>query len=169
MAAIEATGDWRQYVTSDTLQASDLVGKHHVVVIEKVTQAMMTDRQDAKKQKGVLNVYFKGKRKPLVVKAEMSSVIAKIAGSRKCKDWVGIAIEIYPTSVYAFGENHEVVRISPRAPSAASSKAASNVKPEADPPAHDMVPDEIREVASKAPTEEEQREIAERERKEAGR
>ena len=58
--AVVATGPWRQYVTSDTLQAVDLQGKHHVVVIDRVMQATMTDRQDAKKQKGVRNVYFKG-------------------------------------------------------------------------------------------------------------
>lgn len=153
----EATGDWRQYVTSDTLQAVDLQGKHHVVVIEKVVQATMADRKDAKLQRGVLNVYFKGKRKPLIVKAELSDVLSRVCGSRKCKDWVGQAIEIYPTTVYAFGANHDVVRISPKRPNDASAKTAAAAKPEVEPPpANDMAPDEIRE-------------IAEREAKEAGR
>jgi hypothetical protein len=165
---LEATGDWRQYVTSDTLQAVDLQGKHCVVVIQRVTQATMTDRQDSSKEKGVLNVYFKGKRKPLVVKAEMSAVITKIVGSRKCADWIGKAIEIYPTRVWAFGQNHDVVRIVERAPSQADAKVAAEAKSEPEPPATDMKPDEIREKSS-AMTAEEIAEIKRREAEEAGR
>lgn len=166
-----ATGPWRQYVTSDTLQAVDLQGKHHVVVIDRVMQATMTDRQDPTKQKGVLNVYFRGKRKPLVCKAELSDVITKIAGTNLCAKWIGVAIEIYPTKVYAFGQNHDVVRISPKRPTAAQAKEAGGRPPEPEPPPHDMEPDEIREIAAApdAPTEEELAEIARREREGADR
>ena len=162
-----ATGHWRQYVTSDTLQAADLQGRNIVVVIERAVPAQMTDRQDPKKTKGVLNVYFKGKRKPLVVKAELASVISKLAGSTACAKWVGVAIEIYPTTVYAFGQNHEVVRISNKRPTAEQAKAAGGRAPEPEPPENTMDEDEIREGG--APTEEEMREIAERERQEAER
>jgi len=155
--AADATGDWRQYVTSDTLQAADLKGQHLVVVIAKVVQATMTDRKDAKLQKGVLNVYFQGKKKPLVVKAELSGALTKLCGSNKCKDWIGQAIEIYPTQVWAFGANHDVVRISPKRPAAASAKSAASAPAEPEPPPHDMVEDEVREI----PSADEQRAIAE--------
>lgn len=140
-----ATGHWRQYVTSDTLQAIDLQGRNVVVVIDRVSRAQMTDRADPKKAKGVLNVYFRGKRKPLVVKAEIAAVISKLAGSTSCARWVGVAIEIYPTTVYAFGQNHEVVRVSPKRPTAEQAKAAGGRAPEPEPPDTDMAPDEIRE------------------------
>jgi len=161
-----ATGHWRQYVTSDTLQAVDLQGKHHVVVIDRAVPAQMTDRKDSSKSKGVLNVYFVGKRKPLVVKAMLSSVISKLAGSSACKDWVGLAIEIYPTKEWAFGENHDVVRIIPKRPTPEQAKAAGAVAPEPDPPATDMKPDEIREGRGGELTDEEKREILERESRE---
>jgi hypothetical protein len=170
MAQQQATGHWRQYVTSDTLQAVDLQGTAHVVVIDRVVQAAMTDRADPTKQKGVLNVYFRGKRKPLVVKAEMSGVITKLAGSNLCAKWTGVAIEIYPTTVYAFGANHEVVRISPKRPRAAQAKEAGGRPPEAEPPANDMDLDEIREgvapttAPTTAPTADELAEIARLER-----
>jgi hypothetical protein len=146
-AAAAATGHWRQYVTSDTLQAVDLQGRNVVVVIDRVVRAEMTDRKDPKKAKGVLNVYFKGKRKPLVVKAELAGVISKLAGSTACAKWVGVAIEIYPTTVYAFGQNHEVVRISNRRPTADQAKAAGGRAPEPDPdpPDTDLEEDEFRE------------------------
>ena len=165
---LEATGDWRQYVTSDTLQAVDLKGLHCVVIIEKVTQAMLTDKQDSKKQKGVLNVYFRGKNKPLVVKAEVSTVISKVVGSRKCADWIGKAIELYPTRVWAFGENHDVVRVVERAPTVADTKAAAAAKPEPEPAPHDMKPDEIREKTGE-PTADEIAEIKRREAEESKR
>lgn len=168
----QVVGPWRQFVTSDTLQAVDLQGKHHVVVIEKVTQAQMTDRKDPKKAKGVLNVYFRGKRKPLVCKAELSGVITKLAGTNRCEKWLGMAIEIYPTTVYAFGENHDVVRISTRRPSADQARAAgatAAANPEPEPPDTDMLPDEIREQGASGPTAAEMEEIARREREEASR
>jgi len=167
-APADATGHWRQYVSSDTVQAADLEGKSHVVVIDRVVRAQMTDRQDPKKSKGVLNVYFRGRRKPLVCKAELSATISKLAGSTACARWIGVAIEIYPTTVYAFGANHEVVRISNRRPSA--EQAAGGREPEADPPPTDMDPDEIREGAQgDAPTPEEQAAILEQERRATGR
>jgi hypothetical protein len=140
-----ATGHWRQYVTSDTLQAVDLQGRNVVVVIDRVVPAEMTDRKDPKKAKGVLNVYFKGKRKPLVVKAELAGVISKLAGSTACAKWTGVAIEIYPTTVYAFGQNHEVVRISNRRPTPEQAKAAGGRAPEPEPPDTDLEEDEFRE------------------------
>jgi hypothetical protein len=164
-----ATGHWRQYVTSDTLQAVDLKGSRVIVVIERVVQATMTDRADAKKEKGVLNLYFKGKRKPLVCKAEMSAVISKLVGSTLCAKWIGVAIEIYPTTRYAFGANHEVVLVSPKRPTAEQAKTAGAVAQEPEPPPTEMVEDEIREVKGEAPTEDEMREIAQRDREEAAR
>jgi hypothetical protein len=164
-----ATEHWRQYVTSDTLQAVDLKGSRVVVVIERVDSAKMTDRSDSKKEKGVLNVYFKGKQKPLVCKPELCGVLSKLAGSPQCKRWIGMAVELYPTTVFAFGENHEVVRISPKPPTAAQAKTAGARAPDPVPPPTDMVEDEIRTVKGEAPTEDEMREIAERDREEAAR
>lgn len=164
-AGNEATGHWRQYVSSDTLQAADLQGQPHIVTIERVARAQMTDRSDPKKQKGVLNVYFRAKRKPLVCKAELSGVISKLAGSTSCSRWIGVAIEIYPTTVFAFGSNHEVVRISPRRPTAEQAKAAGARAPEPEPATTDMEPDEIRE----GPSPEEVQQILAAERAEAAR
>lgn len=164
-----ATGPWRQYVTSDTLQAIDLQGRNVVVVIDRVVLARMTDRNDPSKEKGVLNVYFKGKKKPLVVKAEMSGVLTKLAGTDECARWVNMAIEIYPTKVWAFGANHPVVRINPKRPTAEQAKVAGGRAPDPEPTPTDLEPDEISERVGGQPTEDEIREIAERERKEAGR
>ncbi len=154
------------FVTSDTLQAADLQGKHHVVIIDRVVPAKMTDRQDQKKVKGVLNVYFRGKNKPLVCKAELSGVITKLVGSPLCKQWIGHAIEIYPTTVFAYGANHEVVRISPKKPTSASAQTASTAKPDPESTPNEMVEDEIREGGP--PSEDEMRDIAAREAKEHG-
>ena len=104
----------------------------------------------------------------------MSAVITKLAGSNRCDRWIGLAIEIYPTNIYAFGENHDVVRISPKRPTADQAKAAgahAQQQPDPEPPANDMEVDEIREgpPASTAPaiSEDEAREILAREAKEA--
>ena len=92
--------------------------------------------------------------------------IARSPISRSMEKWIGVAIEIYPTTVFAFGENHEVVRISSKRPTAEQAKAAGGVAQEPEPPPTDLAEDEIREGGP--PTDEEMRQIVEDERKAAG-
>ncbi len=145
--AQQAQGSWRQFVTSDTLQAADLQGKHHVLVIERVIRAEVADMKDKNVKKGVLNVYFKGRRKPLVCKAEKCGIITKLVGSKNVQDWVGHAIEIYPTTIRAYGEVHDYIDISPKRPNAGDAKSAASAKAEPEPPPSDLLEDEMREIA----------------------
>ncbi len=168
----QAEGHWRTFVASDTVVAADLQGEHHIVVIEKVVKATIADHNDPKIKKGVLNVYFRGRRKPLICKAEKCSIISKLAGSSNCKDWIGVAIEIYPTTIRAYGETHDYIDISPKRPTAAAAKAAGARPPEPEPPPSDFAHGEVREgdqPIGGPPSADEQREIAAREASEARR
>ncbi len=157
---------WRMAITSDTLQAADLQGRDITAIIEKAVPSTVPDRKDPKIEKGVLLVYFKGKRKPLLVKATNAKAIQKLAGSPDIDKWKGVPITMHGTTTFAFGENHEVIRIRPNKPTAALAKDAANAPAEPEPPPTDIPPDHVEtRPPNNGPTADEQAEILAAERK----
>lgn len=58
-------------------------------------------------------VYFSGPKKGLILTPTIFDQIHQATGKDDTDHWVGHTITIYPTTVYAFGANHLVVRVRP--------------------------------------------------------
>ena len=75
-------------------------------------------RETAKDQQGkdeeVLVLHFKDGVKPMILNVTNSKTIEKLTGSSYLEDWSGKTIIIGTESVYAFGKQHDALRIRPR-------------------------------------------------------
>lgn len=116
--------DWRLVIQTDRLNAADLQGRDVTVVIERVVQVEVEDMKDAKKKKTYFDVYFKGKKKPLLFKATNCKTMTKLTGTRITEKWVGVAITLFPTMVKAYGDVVEAIRVRPALPSQEAVDAA---------------------------------------------
>jgi hypothetical protein len=137
---------WRTHIPTDRLCAGDLQGQDLTVVIERVQPVVVDDLADKRKKKSALDVYFKGKKKPLLVKATNAKAISKLVGSPLCEKWINQAITLYPTNVSAFGEMVEAIRVRPNKPGTAATKEAET---RVDPVAQDdLTEDDKRAIAA---------------------
>ena len=93
---------------SEYLNAADLDGKEHRVVIEAVKIEEVPDPNGQKKPKPVMT--FKDRKKRMPLPKTCAKVIAAKYGN-KTEDWGGKTITIYPTTCLAFGSEFECVRV----------------------------------------------------------
>jgi hypothetical protein len=136
---------WRTHIPSDRLSAGDLKGDT-TVVIERVQPVVVDDLHDPKKKNAALDTYFRGIKKPLLVKATNAKAISKLVGSPMVEKWIGQAITIYATTVKAFGEIHETIRVRPQKPATAAAKEAeTRVEPVA---ASELTEEDKRAIAA---------------------
>jgi hypothetical protein len=119
--------DWRLVIQTDRLNSADLQGRDVTVVIERVVQVEVEDMKDPKKKKTYFDVFFKGKKKPLLFKATNCKSMTKLTGTRITEKWVGVAITLFPTMVNAYGDRVEAIRVRPEKPSAEMIAAAERV------------------------------------------
>ena len=93
---------------SNWLSGHDLNGKRIAVTIRTVTLEEMQTPGGGKEQKPV--VWFEKATKGLVLNKTNALAIAKQYGP-DTETWSGKAVTLYPTTVMAFGEEHNVVRV----------------------------------------------------------
>ena len=94
---------------SKYMKASDL-GKPWTFKITGVRLEEMHNKKTNSKEKKPV-VYFSGPKKGLILNLTIAEQIAAATGQDDTDNWPGCAVTIYPTSVFAFGENHEVIRV----------------------------------------------------------
>ena len=121
------------------LRASDLTTGPVIATIDRVEiESVGGGQGHAKEDKPV--VYFRGKKKGLVLNKVNANAIAKIAGTTEMDDWPGVQVELYTTDVEFGGDTIEAIRV--RAPRAAVRAA----RPPQDKPAQalpeDRTPDD---------------------------
>jgi hypothetical protein len=105
--------DYRAFYDATYIRAWDLPpGKDVAVLIDRVEGETIkgVDKEDRRPV-----IYFAGKKKGLVLNKGMGKTIKGMYG-RFVRDWIGKPIALYATSVNAFGETHDVVRVRPSPP-----------------------------------------------------
>lgn len=90
------------------MKGADLAGKPWSFKIKTVkVEEMGKDKE----KKAV--VYFEGPKKGLILSSTTFDQIAAATGQDDTDHWPGKLVTIYPTTVYAFGANHLVIRVRP--------------------------------------------------------
>ena len=106
---------WRTFHPSKYIGAADFSDAER-----KVLTIAKAGREGVKDNKGAedicLVVHFKENEKPLICNVTNSKAIDKVAGSPMIEDWAGVKIELYTTTVNAFGDQVEAVRVKPTPP-----------------------------------------------------
>ena len=106
--------DYRALYDNTYLRAWDLPPGHDIVLtIERVKGEEIQGKEKDKYRRPV--VFFKGKKKGLVLNKGMGKAISGMYG-RFMKSWVGKQIAIFTTQERAFGEVHDVIRVRPVVP-----------------------------------------------------
>ena len=111
---------WRKFHPSKYIGAADFSsGERKVLTIASAGRETVKDNKGG--EEACLVVRFKEDEKPLICNVTNSKAIDKVAGSPMIEDWAGVKIELYTTTVSAFGDQVEAVRVK---------KTPPRVKPE---------------------------------------
>lgn len=102
---------------SKYLKSPDLNGKRVTVTIRKLVMELMT--LPGKKPEEQPVIFFERSEKGLVLNKVNSDVISSFYGDES-DYWPGKQITLYSTTITAFGEEHEVIRVAKRAPTPGS-------------------------------------------------
>lgn len=89
-------------------------GERKILTIKSAGQEEVQGA-DGKKEP-CLVVHFTQDEKPLITNVTNSKAISTALGSNYIEDWPGGNIELFVTSVQAFGSTVDAVRVKPRAP-----------------------------------------------------
>ncbi len=123
-----------QLFPSKYMKGIDLNGKPWTFKIRSIQMEPIRSKEGTVEKKAI--VYFNGPKKGLILTPTIFDQIIQATGQDDTDSWPGHLITIYPTTVYAFGANHLVIRVRPI-------ESSSNETPEA--LTHDD--DELPEVA----------------------
>lgn len=96
------------------VKAAELNGKRVTVTIRNLVMEEMTLPGKKPEKQPVL--YFQNATKGLVLNKSNSDVISSFYGDES-DFWGGKQITLYPTTITAFGEEHEVIRVAKKIPS----------------------------------------------------
>src|SRR5690625_2750939 len=101
---------WRTFHPSKYIGAADFTeGERKVLTIAKAGREGVKDNKG--REEVCLVAHFKEDAKPLICNVTNSKAIDKVAGSPMIEDWAGVKIELYVTTVSAFGDQVEAVRV----------------------------------------------------------
>lgn len=101
-----------QLFPSKYMSGDDLGGKAWSFKITAVRLEEMHNRQTNSKIKKPV-VYFAGPKKGLILNRTVAEQIAAATGQDDTDNWPGHSITIYPTTIHAFGADHNVIRVRP--------------------------------------------------------
>ncbi len=90
--------------TSNYLKADDLKNKRVKITIDSVVMEEIGDDN-----KPV--VYFKEKKKGLVLNKTNAAMIEEIAATEEMNDWAGVQVVLYPTRVDFQGKRVQAIRV----------------------------------------------------------
>ena len=108
---------WRKTTNPNYIGSWDFDdGKDMIVQIKDVKQEMIQNQQGGKEEKLVM--YFENGVKPLIMNKTNMAATEKATGSPYIDAWVGKKLQLYVTTVSAFGEVTMAVRIRDFSPQA---------------------------------------------------
>jgi hypothetical protein len=123
---------------SNYLKAADLGGNGRRVTVT-IESVEMEDIGDTDKPV----VYFKDKKKGLVLNKTNSNMIAEIANSEETDNWTGVQVTLYSTKTDFQGRRVDAIRVEPPVKNNSSRAMQEQVPPPSDndrPPDDDTVP-----------------------------
>jgi len=129
--------DFRALFDNDKLGHWDLVDDKgnpcdKTLTIERVESEKVRNEKKEEKAKAIL--YFRGVKRPMICNVTNCKTIAGLYG-RKTEGWIGKRVTLYPTTVDAFGETKECIRIKNRVPNGDARKPPPTPRDETPPPA----------------------------------
>ena len=106
---------WRKTTNPNYIGSWDFDdGKDMIVQIKDVKQEMIQNQQGGKEEKLVM--YFENGVKPLIMNKTNMAATEKATGTPFIDEWVGHKLQLYVTTVSAFGEVTMAVRVRDFAP-----------------------------------------------------
>lgn len=106
---------WKKLQNPNYLGAYSLQpGEEPILTITKVGLEMVVGT-DGKKDECTV-AHFKENVKPMILNATNCKTINKICGTPYIEKWEGQKIQVFATTVKAFGDEVEALRIRPKAP-----------------------------------------------------
>lgn len=100
------------------IAAFELKGEDVTLTIERVVAEIIEGADNRKDKRPV--IYFSNGTKPFVAnKTNVKIIVGKLGYGTDPKKWVGRPITLYPTTVKAFGETVEAIRVRPTVTQAA--------------------------------------------------
>ncbi len=113
---MEQLTHFKKLINPDYLGAYSLQpGEELVLTITKVSVKMVTGPDNQKDECTVAEFEELDKdgkqQKPMILNVTNCKTIAKVHGSPYIENWIGKKIQVYATTVKAFGEMHECLRI----------------------------------------------------------
>ncbi|MGN1200887.1 MAG: hypothetical protein ACI4R8_01295 [Candidatus Caccovivens sp.] len=101
---------WKSFKDNNYLGAYNLEpGKDMVVTIKKVDKGEIIG-ENGEKDKGSL-IWFNEYEKPMILNTTNATAIATIYDTPYVEEWVGKKIQLYQTSIRAFGSDWDVLRV----------------------------------------------------------
>lgn len=111
---MEAKTHWKKHFNPNYLGSYSLEpGEEKVLTIVELVTEEVTG-PDGKTEE--LPVLYVKNEKPMILNKTNAKTIAKVIGSDYVEDWPGKKIQIYSTSVSAFGQTTQALRVRPVAP-----------------------------------------------------
>lgn len=107
---------WKKYHNPDYLGAYAFQPEEVKILTIKSAGQEKVMGSNGKKEDCLVVHFTDRNEKPLICNVTNSKAIAKVAGSNYVEDWKGHAIELFVTTVQAFGETVEAVRVKPTKP-----------------------------------------------------
>lgn len=101
---------WKQYQEDNAIGAWIFESKKDIVVTIKEVKYEDFVGSDGKKGKKRI-CHLKEYEKPMVLNSTNSATIEKIYETPFVEDWEGKKIQLYKTTIRAFGENKDAIRI----------------------------------------------------------
>jgi hypothetical protein len=103
---------------SKYIAAFELHGQDVTLTIERVVAEIIEGTDNRKDKRPV--IYFSNGQKPFVAnKTNVKIIVGKLGYGTDPKKWAGRSITLYPTTVKAFGETVEAIRVRPTVSQAA--------------------------------------------------
>ena len=107
--------NWHKLANKDYLGSWDIEGNSDLVLtIRNITKRPVKNPQG--KEEECIICEWKEAYKPMILNATNCKAIAKAYNSEYIEDWVGKRIALFTTTVQAFGDTTEAIRVRPYAP-----------------------------------------------------
>ena len=106
---------WRTFHPSEYIGAIDFApDERKIVTIKNAGRKVVKDNKG--NEENCLVIHFHQNEKPMICNVTNSKAIEKVSGSAYIEDWKNTRIELFTTTVSAFGDTVEAVRVKPTAP-----------------------------------------------------
>ena len=109
-----AKTNWKKFANKDFLGSWDIENGDLILTIRNITQKSVKNPQG--KEELCIVCEWVENYKPMILNVTNCKTISKIYNSEYIEDWVGKKVQLFVTTVSAFGDTTEAIRIRPIVP-----------------------------------------------------